>query len=120
MKLLTIVAALALSLVSLTSSGSAEACGGYGSDQPTDPMPEDTAATGSAVTASGALLYVAYPKRPGDKQQSLYGGYFEVERDARFARPLKRLEAGESPQVGLGRARPGDTWRTTWIAKRAR
>jgi hypothetical protein len=120
MKLLPIVATLALSLVSLTSPGSAEACGGYGADRPSDPMPEDTAAIGSAVSVDGATLYVAYPKRPGDKQHSLYGGHFEVERDARFERLVKRLAAGESPQIGLGRARPGDTWRITWIAKRAR
>jgi hypothetical protein len=120
MKLITIVATLALSLVSLTSPGSAEACGGYGADQPADWLPNDTAAIGTATSVAGTTLYLDAPRRPGDREMALYGGYFDVVRDARFERLVKRLAAGEQPEVRIGRKRPGDPWRVVSISKRSR
>ncbi len=95
----------------------ARACGGSYGAVSADPMPDALAIKGSAVSANGDGLYVAYPMRLTDSKQSLYGGTFEIKRDARFARLAKRLAKGESPRVVLGRAKAGDPWRVLQISR---
>jgi hypothetical protein len=108
-------------LTTLGFSAPALACGpddapSARSVAPGDSLPNAIEVRGRAVyvderRGEPPLLYVSYPREPGQAAQDLYGGFFRISRDHNYTRLLPRLERREMPSVRLMRARPGAVWR---------